>query len=284
MTRSRVFLLSPANCGGMRARMIASPDAQFPLAVQMRGDGGAPIGDVFSFVSGLYFRGKLAYARRFALPPDADDPLSGGGIFIITPNAGLRTPDTPLTLASFRAFARARIDLADASYRRSIERGATALRETVGDQCQVVLLGSIASGKYVEVLQPIFGDNLLFPPAFIGRGDMSRGGLMLRCVADGSELAYAPIAGAVLRGSRPPKLAPMARPGSGRVARNSMLASCAGEALSANDSCLREEREEFGMRPPTPADDSQPSNQVTSRGDDKRPPTRPRPLRERERR
>jgi hypothetical protein len=209
MTRSRVFLLSPANCGGMRARMIASPAAQFPLAVQMRGSGGAPIGDVFSFVSGLYFRGKLAYARRFALPPDADDPVSGGGIFIITPNAGLRTPDTPLTLASFRAFSRARIDLADASYRRSIERAATALRETVGDECQVVLLGSIASGKYVEVLHPIFGDNLLFPPAFVGRGDMSRGGLMLRCVADGIELEYAPIAGAVRHGSRPPKLAPL---------------------------------------------------------------------------
>jgi hypothetical protein len=208
-TRPRVFLLSPANCGGMRARMIASPDARFPLAVQMRESGGAPIGDVFSFVSGLYFRGKLAYARRFALPPDADDPVSAGGIFIITPNAGLRTPDTPLTLTSFQAFSRARIDLADASYRRSIERGAATLRETVGEECQVVLLGSIASGKYVEVLQPIFGDNLLFPPAFVGRGDMSRGGLMLRCVADGAELEYAPIAGAIRHGMRPPKLAPM---------------------------------------------------------------------------
>jgi hypothetical protein len=79
----------------------------------------------------------------------------------------------------------------------------------VGDDCQVVLLGSIASGKYVELLQPIFGDNLVFPPAFVGRGDMSRGGLMLRCAADGIELEYAPITGAVRHGKRPPKLAPL---------------------------------------------------------------------------
>ena len=203
----KVFLLSPANCGGMRARMLVSPTAQFPLALQMRTSGGAPIGDIFSFVSGLYFRGKLAYSRRFASPPDPADPLSAGGIFIITANAGLRTPETPLTLTSFRAFSKAPIDLTNVSYRRSIERGAMALRETIGADCQVVLLGSIASGKYVEALQPIFGDNLLFPPAFVGRGDMSRGGLMLRCVTDGVELDYVPLSGAVRHGKRPPKLA-----------------------------------------------------------------------------
>ena len=32
-------------------------------------DGGAPIGEVFSFLSSLYFRGKLTYAQRFAAPP-----------------------------------------------------------------------------------------------------------------------------------------------------------------------------------------------------------------------
>jgi hypothetical protein len=79
----------------------------------------------------------------------------------------------------------------------------------VGPECEVVLLGSIASGKYVELLQPIFGNQLLFPPAFVGRGDMSRGGLMLRCAAAGMELDYTPIAGAVRRGTRPPKLAPL---------------------------------------------------------------------------
>jgi hypothetical protein len=162
-------------------------------------------------VSGLYFRGKLAYARRFANPPDPTDSVSSGGIFVITPNAGLRTPETPVTLASFRAFAKASIDITNASYRNPVERAAASLRDAVGGDCQVVLLGSIASGKYVEILQPIFGDRLVFPPAFVGRGDMSRGGLMLRCVADGTELEYAPIAGAVRRGKRPPRLAPLPR-------------------------------------------------------------------------
>jgi hypothetical protein len=213
----KIFLLSPANCGGTRAGMIMSAKASFPLAQQMRHRTGAPLGDIFSFVSGLYFRGKLAYARRFASPPDPSDTVSGGGILVITPNAGLRTPETPVTLISFRAFAEASIDIANASYRDPVERAATALRDAIGDECQVVLLGSIASGKYVEVLQPVFGDNLVFPPAFIGRGDMSRGGLMLRCVADGNELEYVPVAGAIRRGKRPPKLTPLRKMGSGVI-------------------------------------------------------------------
>ena len=208
----RIFLLSPANCGGTRAGMIMSAKASFPLAAQMRGQAGAPLGEIFSFVSGLYFRGKLAYARRFANPPDPTDSLSSGGIFVITPNAGLRTPETPVTLASFRAFAKASIDVTNAAYRTPVERAATSLRDAVGGDCQVVLLGSIASGKYVEILQPIFGERLVFPPAFVGRGDMSRGGLMLRCVEAGVELEYAPVAGAVRHGQRPPKLDPATRP------------------------------------------------------------------------
>jgi len=206
---SRIFLLSPANCGGRRAQLISSPRAQFPLAEMMRTAAGAPLGDVFSFVSGLYFRGKLAYARRFACPPQPADPLAEGGVLVITPNAGLRTPDTPVTAASFRAFAAASIDASNAAYRTPMERAARTLLDAVGPECEIVLLGSIASAKYVEVLLPIFGEKLMFPPAFVGRGDMSRGGLMLRCVAAGAELEYAPVEGAVRRGQRPPKLPPM---------------------------------------------------------------------------
>jgi hypothetical protein len=205
----RVFLLSPANCGGVRARMVMSPMAQFELARRLRSPDGASLGDLFSFVSGLYFRGKLAYARRFARPPDPTDPVTGGGVLVITPNAGLRSADTPITLKSLEAFATASIDLANAAYRGPLEHGARSLREAVGPDCEVVLLGSIASGKYVEVLQPIFADRLVFPPAFVGRGDMSRGGLMLRCVLAGLELDYAPVAGATRHGQRPPKLAPI---------------------------------------------------------------------------
>jgi hypothetical protein len=161
---------------------------------------------VFSFVSGLYFRGKLAYARRFVLPPDPTDPVIAGGVLVITAGAGLRAADTAVTLDALTAFAGASIDVGNEAYRGALERGARALHEAVGPDCEVVLLGSIASGKYVEVLQPIFGDRLVFPSAFVGRGDMSRGGLMLRCVLEGRELDYQTVAGAARRGRRPPKL------------------------------------------------------------------------------
>ena len=189
--------------------MVMSPNAQFALACQLRSEEGASIGDVFSFVSGLYFRGKLAYARRFASAADPADPVTGGGVLVITPNAGLRSADTPIGPAQFTAFARASVDARNPAYRRPLEQGARALLDAVGPECEVVLLGSIASGKYVEVLQPIFGDRLVFPPAFVGRGDMSRGGLMLRCVMAGVELEYVPIAGAARHGQRPPRLEPV---------------------------------------------------------------------------
>jgi hypothetical protein len=207
----RIFLLSPANCGGIRAKMVMSPAAQFALARQLRDPAGASLGDVFSFVSGLYFRGKLSYARRFAQPPDPDDPVAAGGVLVITPNAGLRAADTPVTVASFRRFASVAIDLENRIYSAPLERGARALRAAIGPDCEVVLLGSIASGKYVDLLLPVFGDRLMFPPDFVGRCDMSRGGLMLRRVADGVELNYVTLAGAVRHGQRPPKLEPLRR-------------------------------------------------------------------------
>jgi hypothetical protein len=209
--RHRVFLLSPANCGGVRARRVVSDAAQFPLAVQLRTPGGAPLGDVFAFVSGLYFRGKLAYARRFSRPPDPTDQFVASGVLVITPNAGLRAADVAVTRGSIQAFAGEPIDLTNARYRRPLEQGARTLCTSIGPDCDVVLLGSIASGKYVEVLLPIFGERLLFPPAFVGRGDMSRGGLMLRCAASGDELDYTPVSGAVRQGSRPPRLDPATR-------------------------------------------------------------------------
>lgn len=189
--------------------MVLSPNADFPLARELRRDAGAPLGDVFSFVSGLYFRGKLAYARRFASPPDPGEPVVSGGVLVITPNAGLRSADTRITLDSLQSFAEGDIHLENHGYREPLERAAHALRSAVGPECDVVLLGSVASGKYVELLLPIFGDQLMFPTAFVGRGDMSRGGLMLRCVDSGDELVYAPVQGAVRRGPRPPKLAPL---------------------------------------------------------------------------
>ncbi len=189
--------------------MILSPRAAFPLAERMRATGGAPIGDIFSFVSGLYFRGKLAYARRFAQPPDPGCGVVAGGVLVITANTGLRSADTPLTLESFEKFAGEPIDMANRKYLDPLVRSARALDDAAGSECDVVLLGSIASGKYVDALLPIFGERLLFPRDFIGRGDMSRGGLMLRSVTAEQELEYIPLAGAVRRGARPPKLTPL---------------------------------------------------------------------------
>src|SRR5438552_2421090 len=75
----------------------------------------------------------------------------------------------------------------------------------------IVLLGSIATPKYVDPLLEIFGERLLFPAEFAGRGDMSRGGLMLRCVSAGVQLTYVPLASAARHGPKPPKLAALAR-------------------------------------------------------------------------
>ncbi len=78
----RVFLLSPANCSGRRANMVLSERAQFDLAARLRRHHGAAIGEVFSFVSGLYFKGKLAYAQAFARPPEPGAPLAGSGALV----------------------------------------------------------------------------------------------------------------------------------------------------------------------------------------------------------
>jgi hypothetical protein len=183
----------------------------FPVAERLRSAEGVAIGELFSFVSGLYFRGKLTYARRFAAPVDPSNPVVGGGIHVITPNAGLRVPDTLVTDAAVRAFAGAPVDAENPSYRRPLERSCRALARELGPDADVVLLGSIASAKYVDVLLGIFGDRLRFPVDFVGRGDMSRGGLLLRKAAEGAELEYVPVAGAVRHGARPPKLVPLSR-------------------------------------------------------------------------
>jgi len=207
----RIFLLSPANLAGTCAKQALSPNAQFALAAALRSEQGAPLGDLFSFVSGLYFRGKLTYARRFARPAEPDNPVVGSGIHIITANAGLRSPDTLVTRAAVQAFAKGDIDTDNAKYRRPLEAGARALLAEIGPDCDVVLLGSIASPKYVDILTGIFGSRLQFPVAFVGRGDMSRGGLLLRHASDGVELEYVPVLGATLHGARPAKLPPLAR-------------------------------------------------------------------------
>jgi hypothetical protein len=195
----RVFVLSPASCRGRRASFLLSPRSSLPLAASLR-RGEAPLGDVFSFLSGLYFRGKLAYARAFARP------VSGApGVFVVTPSEGLRQPQHPMSLDLLRAYASHEIDAANPLYAEPFRRDALRVRERSPD-VEVVLLGSVATPKYASVLSGVFGERLVFPGAFVGRGDMSRGGLLLRQAQSGIELDYRTLAAGPLTGARPPRL------------------------------------------------------------------------------
>ena len=202
----RVFLLSPAYAGGQRARMIMSERATFDLAERLRRDG-ATVAEVFTFLSGLYFRGKIAYARAFGSAADGSCTS-----LVITPTRGLIDAETRMTLDDLREFAEVNIEEDDPRYRKPLERDAKRLARRLPPDGEIVLLGSIASGKYVDALLTHFGERLRFPEDFVGRGDMSRGGLLLRCAADGEELQYIAVAGAVRNGKRPPKLTPRRYP------------------------------------------------------------------------
>lgn len=199
MQQRRIFLLSPANCGGKRAALLFSDRAEFDVARRVRSEPGLALGEVFSFLSGLYFRGKLTYALAFENPP----PRRAAGIHIITSTDGLASPGLLVTLRNLERYATVPIGADESRYRLPLERDARKLAETIGPKCEVVLLGSVATGKYVEVLEPIFGKRLLFPKEFVGLGDMARGGILLRRAASGLELPYIPVSDPLRRGVRP---------------------------------------------------------------------------------
>jgi hypothetical protein len=201
----RIFLLSPANITGIRAQFVLREGADFQMARSLRQDG-VPLGELFSFISGLYFRGKLAYARRFC-----DVPPNVNGALVITSGGGLVSPDAVITLRRLREISSGNLDPADRRYRRLLECDAQSLARICDRSCQIVLLGSIATPKYVEPLLAAFGKQLMFPAEFVGRGDMSRGGLMLRRVQSGEHVTYVPLLGATRHGSKPPRLTPLPR-------------------------------------------------------------------------
>lgn len=188
---STVFLLSPARCNGERAAMLVRSSS--PLGQQLRSRDGAPLGEVFAWLSALYFRGKLAYARRFGVP------------FLIAPGLGLQPPEARIVAADVQAMGSIDVASDNAVFVDPLLRDAALVGDSYR-QSRFVLLGSVASGKYVDPLLAVLGPRLLFPSDFVGRGDMSRGGLMLRAARSGEELPYAAIAGAVLHGKRPPRL------------------------------------------------------------------------------
>jgi hypothetical protein len=191
----RIFLLSPAHVGGLRAAQLLNPQAEFALARQFRRKG-LPLGDVFTFLSALYFRGKLTYAQAFA------QTEAGDVVRVITTNRGLVAPETIITPDELLAFGAVDIEEGNEDYRRPLKRDARALAKYLTGSGQVVLLGSIATTKYREVLLECFGERLVFPKDFVGRGDMSRGGMLLRAAKSGTELEYQSIANATLNGRR----------------------------------------------------------------------------------
>jgi hypothetical protein len=199
MSRLRIFLLSPAHCGGKRAAILLNERATFPLAQRIRSPTGVALGEAFSFLSGLYFRGKLAYAQRFARPP-ADER----GVQVITTDRGLLSADAPVGCRELREFGGVDIRADHPGYREPLARDLAQLSRN--PEIDIVLLGSVATSKYVDVLLEFLGERLLFPPDFVGRGDMSRGALLLRAARNGEELAYEPVSGAVRHGPRAPKL------------------------------------------------------------------------------
>ena len=185
--RQIIFLLSPANASGIRGQRLLGAETQSQLAQRLR-QSGAPLGEVYQFISGLYFRGKLEYAKRFNNPP-----RGVAGVHVIT-GAGLMLPETAITLDELRRISATPIDANNSEYRLPLDRDLFRLLELGGDATDIILLGSIATSKYVTPLLSVFGERLLFPQDFVGRGDMSRGSLLLRCCSTGSPLAYRPAA------------------------------------------------------------------------------------------
>jgi hypothetical protein len=188
----QIFLLSPAHCGGRRAATLLRPAADFDLAKQVRSTEGAELGDVFSYVSRLYFRGKVAYARAFGRPPEGMDPD-----LVITSGRGLLPGSTRVRPPDIEEFSRVPIDPAEPRYRGPLVADVEDLRSRLPEECRIVLLGSIATSKYVELLLAVLGGRLCFPAPFPGMGDMARGAMMLRAAREGTELPYVLAEGAV---------------------------------------------------------------------------------------
>jgi len=184
-TPRRVFVLSPANLSGPRAQLLMRSNTRSELAQRLRAEG-APLGEVFSFISGLYFRGKLAYARAFS---DAATPL-GNSVLVITSTSGLIPPDRVTSPQHLRRMATVPIHVSSKRYIKALEQDALQLAAQLDGDTEVVLLGSVATPKYIAPLSRILGTRLVIPRAFVGLGDMARGALLLRAVRERTPLDY----------------------------------------------------------------------------------------------
>ena len=167
------------------------------MGLEMQANIKQPIGKVFTFLSGLYFRGKVAYAERFSAPMSASASLvapESVGAWVITSNQGLLPLHAPIGLDDLQSFSRTPIALGEPRYEEPLRRDLSRLISDDNSATEYVLLGSVSTDKYTEALVSILGERVLFPVEFLGRGDMSRGALMLRHSRAGEELAYAPLA------------------------------------------------------------------------------------------
>lgn len=177
--------------------MLLNAGADFGLARALRSPQGAPLEKTFSFVSGLYFRGKAEYARRFGRVT-AGRPSA----LVMTAGGGLCSLDETLTKTRLEAWQRVAVSEQNPHFTAPLQRHACELLDTHDASARFVLLGSIATRKYVAPLLEVFGSRLLYPRRFAGLGDMSRGSLLLRAAADGVELDYEPLTAAIP--ARPP--------------------------------------------------------------------------------
>jgi hypothetical protein len=197
---ARVFLLSPARCSGPRATALVHAPTE--LGAALRSEQGAALGEVFAFLSSLYFRGKLTYAAQFGTPL-----LPAPSALVITPGHGLCRPSTRIQAAALASIGRIEVDAENLEFVAPLLRDATILAQSLPESCEIVLLGSIATPKYVAPLLGVFGARLLFPREFVGRGDMSRGGMLLRAAREGRELDYVSVQSSERRGPRAQRLA-----------------------------------------------------------------------------
>jgi hypothetical protein len=138
--------------------MLLREQADFDLAVKLR-QGTATIGEIYTFMSGLYFRGKMAYAEAFRAAPPGIPP----GV-VIVPGVGLVPPETAVDVGQLRTVADVPVDEGNHVYRSALLRAARLLDEYAGSACSYVLLGSIASGKYTGRSLRFLASASCFPP------------------------------------------------------------------------------------------------------------------------
>lgn len=181
----RVFLLSPALLTGVRGRRILAGEGDTALVRRLRDGASVPLGDVYTAISSLYYRGKRTYARRFGRRSHGRSPT-----LVVTPCRGLLDDATPVDLATLAEFASVAVDPADPAYAGPLGTTAAALARELAPDGEAVLLGSLATPKYLAPLGAAAGLRLRVPRSFVGTGDMRRGSLLLRAVEAGTELDY----------------------------------------------------------------------------------------------